>query len=411
MRIVQKRSKNAFLLSLIVILSLGFSKGQSSKETNYWMKIRALNKFERSVIESTGISIELAKEDYIIAYGSDLELEKAKKLGWLISSSPLLGEKDFPKEDSDFHNYSELTLAMQNLAKDNSDIVSLDSIGKSTEGRELWHIRISTDLATSNQKPGVIFMGGHHAREHLSIDTPLRIMQNLISEYRANNPRIRSLIEGREIHFIPCVNPDGAEYDISGNDYKMWRKNRGHNKDGSFGVDLNRNYGFQWGTGGSSKDTGSDVYMGESAFSEKETQAVKQFIENAHNITTLLSFHTFSELVLYPWGHSYDPIANENDHKVYETMAKKMASWNGYTPQQSSELYIASGDTTDWAYGTQKIFAFTFELDPTSPWGGGFYPGQKVISEVVRKNTEPVLYLIDHADNPYRVLTEATIDK
>jgi carboxypeptidase T len=388
------------------MFSLGFSKGHSSKESYYWMKIRAVDKFERSVIESAGISIELAKEDYVIAYGSDFELDKAKKLGWLISSTPILSAKDFPKEDTEFHNYAEITQAVQTLANENPDIVSLDSIGKSTEGRDIWHIRISTNLATSNQKPAIVFMGGHHAREHLSIDTPLRIMQNIITEYKANNPRIRTLVEAREIHFIPCVNPDGSEYDISGAEYKMWRKNRSINRDGTYGVDLNRNYGYQWGTGGSSKDTSSDVYMGPNAFSEKETQAIKQFVENNQNITILLSFHTFSELILYPWGHSNDPIADANDHRVFETMAKKMAKWNGYTPQQASDLYIASGDTTDWAYGTQKIFAFTFELDPSNQWAGGFYPGQQVISEVVRKNTEPVLYLIDRADNPYRVLTE-----
>jgi carboxypeptidase T len=400
------KSKRVFLPLILMAFTLVFSKGQSSKETLYWMKIRALDKFERSVIESSGISVEIAREDYVIAYGSDVDLKKAEKLGWLIASSPLVSAQDFPKNDAEFHNFAEITSAMQDLARENSDIVSLDSIGKSTEGRDLWHIRISTDLATSSQKPGVIFMGGHHAREHLSIDTPLRLMQNLIAEYRANNPRIRRLIESREIHFIPCVNPDGSEFDISSTDYKMWRKNRARNKDGSFGVDLNRNYGFKWGTGGSSKDTSSDVYMGPAAFSENETQAIKNFIENTHNITTLLSFHTFSELILYPWGHSYDPISNEKDHKVFQTMATKMATWNGYTPQQASELYIASGDTTDWAYGTQKIFAFTFELDPTNQWDGGFYPGQKVIPDVVKKNTEPVLYLIEHADNPYRVLTE-----
>jgi carboxypeptidase T len=406
MRKVQQLSRKSFFPLVIFLFTLIYSQGYSGTDTIYWMKIRALDKFERSVIESSGISIELVRDDYVIAYGGENEINIAKKLGWLEASTPLITKKDFPSQDSEFHNYAELTQSLQKLAQDNPDIITLDTIGKTTENRDLWHIRISTDLGTSNQKPGIVFMGGHHAREHLSIDTPLRILQNLITEYRANNPRIRSLIESREIHFIPCVNPDGAEFDISGKDYKMWRKNRSRNKDGTFGVDLNRNYGFQWGTGGSSKDTTSDVYMGPTPFSENETLAIKGFIENTHNITTLLSFHTFSELILYPWGHSESPIANANDRKVYESMAKKMAGWNGYKPQQASDLYVASGDTTDWAYGTQKIFAFTFELDPSSPWDGGFYPGQRVIPEVVRKNTEPVLYLIEHADNPYRVLNE-----
>jgi carboxypeptidase T len=86
-------------------------------------------------------------------------------------------------------------------------------------------------------------------------------------------------------------------------------------------------------------------------------------------------------------------------------MAQKMSQWNNYVPQQASELYQASGDTTDWAYGTQRIFAFTFELDPKFSGGGwGFYPGADIIPEVVSKNWEPFLYMMEYADNPYRVL-------
>ena len=82
-----------------------------------------------------------------------------------------------------------------------------------------------------------------------------------------------------------------------------------------------------------------------------------------------------------------------------------MATWTGYTPQQSADLYVASGDTCDWAYGERGIFAFTFELDPRDSWGGaGFYPGDEVIDSVVEKNKEPFLYLINLADNPHRVL-------
>jgi len=120
----------------------------------------------------------------------------------------------------------------------------------------------------------------------------------------------------------------------------------------------------------------------------------------------LLSFHTFSQLILYPWGHTYNPITKTQDRQAFETMAKTMAQWNGYTPQQSSDLYIASGDTTDWAYGERGIFAFTFELDPKSGWStDGFYPGQKQIPITFQKNILPCLYLITIADNPYRILS------
>ncbi len=81
-----------------------------------------------------------------------------------------------------------------------------------------------------------------------------------------------------------------------------------------------------------------------------------------------------------------------------------MAQWNHYTPQQASDLYIASGDTTDWAYGKHGIFAFTFELSPSDMMDGGFYPGARILDRVFRDNLQPCLYLIDLADNPHRAL-------
>ena len=82
-----------------------------------------------------------------------------------------------------------------------------------------------------------------------------------------------------------------------------------------------------------------------------------------------------------------------------------MAGWTGYTAQKSGELYLASGDACDWAYEEHGIFAFTFELDPISMHGGGFYPGQDIIETVFQKNIEPALYLMEIAGNPLGVLT------
>ena len=88
-------------------------------------------------------------------------------------------------------------------------------------------------------------------------------------------------------------------------------------------------------------------------------------------------------------------------------MAQTMAQWNKYTPQQSSELYIASGDTTDWAYGAHGIFAFTFELSPKSMWDGGFYPGQGVIDRVFNDNLRPLMYMLEVTADPYKVLSHS----
>lgn len=379
-------------------------------DTNlYWMKIRATDKFQRGVIASTGAAIETVREDFVVATGTLEEKQAIEKLGWLEVSFALTEKMDFPAKDAAYHNYTELTAKIQEMQRDYPNTLQVSSAGETIEGRDIWALRISGNLAQANNLPAVIYMGGHHAREHLSVELPLYYADFFLREYAKGTPRIVALMNSRDIHIIPAVNPDGLEYDVASGRYQAWRKNRSRNNDGTYGVDLNRNYGFKWGTGGSSSNPSSDTFKGPQPFSEPETKAIKAYVEAHQNITTLLSFHTFSELILYPWGHSYQSIENSKDQLVHETMAKKMAEWNRYAPQQASELYQASGDTTDWSYGEHKIISFTFELDPSSNsggWGGsdGFYPGAGVIPAVQQKNLEPVLYLLEYADNPYRVL-------
>lgn len=396
------------LTTLVLFTCLVFSAIASAEsstvETRYWMKVQAKDKFERTMIGNVGASIETTMDGYVIAIGNAEHLAAYRKMGRLQASYVLTDPRDFPAKDSNFHNYDELRTDLRALAARFPHIARFDSIGRSVEGRDLFRLRISGQLENADQLPAVAFMGGHHAREHVSIEMPLLLAKHLLENY-ANDPTIRRLVDSRDIHIIPMVNPDGAEFDVADGSYAFWRKNRNQaNGPSTVGVDLNRNYGFQWGTGGSSTSPSSDVYMGPTPFSEPETQAIKSFVDRQSNITVLLSFHTYSELILYPWGHTYSSIPNAQDLAVFEKMAKTMSAWNGYTPQQASDLYIASGDTTDWAYGTHKIFAFTFELDPKGGFGnGGFYPGQATIPVVFRKNLQPCLYMLEYADNPYRV--------
>lgn len=405
--------KLKWILSLGIIMAalVPWQAAQTVDHTQYWMKVKATDKFQRSVVADMDVSIELIREDYIIVVGSDVAREKLEDMGLLEASSPMISELDFPAKDGAYHNYEEMKQALVDLNRRAPSITQLINIGKSVEGRDIVGLRITTDLQNAGQKPALFMMAGHHAREHLSVETALRLAQQLVNDYLAGNARIQALIENRDIHIVPTINPDGVTHDVAGGRYKMWRKNRRANADGTYGVDLNRNYSYKWGTGGSSKNPSSDTYMGPAPFSEPETQAVKAYVEANENISILLSLHTFSKLILYPWGHTYNPISDERDRRVHETMAQKMAEWNGYEPQQSSELYIASGDTTDWSYGEHKIISFTFELDPanTGFGGGGFYPGAGVITEVVEKNYQPLLYLLDYADNPYRVIDGGAI--
>jgi carboxypeptidase T len=256
----------------------------------------------------------------------------------------------------------------------------------------------------------MILMGLHHAREHLSSEIAIMFVEHLLGN--KSIPAIAELLDKRDLWILPMVNPDGGEFDIKTGVYQYWRKNRRNNGDFSFGVDLNRNYGFQWGTGGSSKFGFADTFMGKQPFSEPETQAVRDFIKNLPNVKVLLSLHTFSELVLYPWGHTKNKIADSKDIQIFETMAKTMAKWNGYKPMQSSGLYIASGDTCDWAYGELGIYAFTFELSPASSLGAqGFYPGAQIIDRVFQANIKPFLYMLELADDPARSISGPTFER
>jgi len=393
--------KIARLLCLGIILC-GFNA--TAHRSLSLVTAKAKTKAERNKIASVGVALDEVHSDSVRFLASPEEIAQLRRLKISITVEPM--PKAFPGTDSAFHDYEETKTELEKIAKDFPHLAQVSSIGKSVEGRELYAIRLSLS-PVRDSLPTAIFLGCHHAREHLSVEMPLKLAQHIAAE-SGTNGRIRELLATREIWIVPMVNPDGAEHDIKDGDYQWWRKNRRDNGNGVIGVDLNRNYGGKgWGGAGSSGSPSSDTYHGTSAFSEPETLAVRDFVRARKQATVLLTFHTFSELVLWPWGHTNDEIENVEDRRVFETMGKKMASWNGYTPEKASDLYLASGDTTDWAYDELKIFAFTFELSPSSIFSGGFYPGAKAIEPTFKANLEPALYLIEKAENPYSSTRDA----
>ncbi len=125
-------------------------------------------------------------------------------------------------------------------------------------------------------------------------------------------------------------------------------------------------------------------------------------------ITASIDFHTYSQLILWPWGWTYDDVApglTQDQRDTFATIGQSMAASNGYTPEQSSDLYITDGSIPDWLWGTQGIFAYTFEMYPgSSGSGGGFYPPDEVIPEQTARNKEAVLQLLERADCPYKAI-------
>ena len=412
-------------LGLAVTAGLAFSAVAHNDVTDdkptHLIEVEAHNSAERSAIANLGFAPEEFRSDKVYIYGRAQDEATLRKAGFNTHSYEIQpqwlkwreGESDKAGGTSSYHSYDQVNTILNDVVAKHPNIASLTTIGKSLENRDVKMVRLSGKSlgdAETNKLPVVFYMGCHHAREHLSVEMAVNFLQYLADNY-GKNADVTRLVDTREIYIAPIVNPDGHVYDFKGDGAgNMWRKNRRRNANGTFGVDLNRNYGYGWGTGGSSTDPQSDVYMGPQPFSEIETQNVRDFVRSQPRMTTLLTLHTFSELVLYPWGHTNDAIGakegKKEDLPVFQKMAKDMAGWNHYTPEQASDLYIASGDTTDWAYGERGIFAFTFELTPTSMWDGGFYPEPTVIQPTFDANLKPFMYLLEFADNPHRVLTD-----
>jgi hypothetical protein len=212
-------------------------------------------------------------------------------------------------------------------------------------------------------------------------------MWYLLENYNTND-EIRYLIDNTEMYFIPCVNPDGYIYNetTNPNGGGMWRKNRRDNGDGSFGVDLNRNYGEHWGfdDNGSSPDPTSDTYRGTEGFSEVETKLVRDFC-NAHQFKLALNNHTYSNLLIYPWG--YIESFQTPDSLIFQNFAKRMTKCSGFSYGTGNETvgYLVNGVSDDWMYGEQQskpmIFAMTPEAGNSSD---GFWPAINRIVDIAK---------------------------
>lgn len=288
-------------------------------------------------------------------------------------------------KNSSYYTYATMQNQLKEWAEKYSDICRLESIGTSNEGRDITAIKISDNPDVNEPEPAALLMGAHHAREWPSIEVPMATARKLLEEY-STNEEIKRLIDGREIWIVPMVNPDGVVYSMEKSRY--WRKNRRNNGGGTFGVDLNRNYGYKWGNVGASNSGSSDTYHGTGAFSEPESSAIKA-LATREKFQASISYHTYSELILYPFGYGYN-IPNP-DTKVFVKMAGDMSKFNGYEPKNSAELYPAMGDSDDFLYGDLKVLSFTFELCTT------FIPNAGEIAEFTEANVPAAVYLIDKA--------------
>lgn len=254
-------------------------------------------------------------------------------------------------------------------------LVLLDTLGTSWEGHPILVAKVGT-AGDSPARPNALFLGAHHAREWISAEMALQLLQTL-----TDDPPNPVVVAQRDIWVIPVVNPDG--YRFSFDSTRLWRKNRRVNGDGTIGVDLNRNYPGFWGVDdlGSNPGPATETYRGPAPGSEPEVQAVMAFHE-LHPPSVAVSYHSFSNLVLYPYGHASGALSPDAERfsatagtplqpAVHDALPATARP--AYYPGPAWQLYPTNGEYTEWAYRTHGTLAFTVELTAGCCVGGTDY--------------------------------------
>ena len=292
---------------------------------------------------------------------------------------------------SAFRTLDEIYAKLDALAAARPDLVTVFTIGTSLEGRPIKGVRITKSAAGS---PGVLFNSTQHAREWGATVTTMYIADRLVAGY-GSDARVTALLDRAWVDVVPVVNPDGYIYTWTTN--RLWRKNRRDNGNGTFGVDLNRNWAYQWGGGGASTDPANETYRGPSAFSEPESAAMRDYFVNNPTLAGHIDFHAYSQLILSPWGYTTAQPPNAAaflllGNEMKDAVARATGA-NYVTGPIASTLYIASGSAVDHAFGQHGVPSWTIEVRDT-----GTYGFVMPVSEIIPNVTENYAAALELAD-------------
>ncbi|MDH3648844.1 MAG: M14 family zinc carboxypeptidase [Saprospiraceae bacterium] len=302
------------------------------------------------------------------------------------------------------YTYEEMLLQLDLMALQFPHLISpLQKVDgyQTYEGRPIHWLRISDNPDRNEDEPEILYTALHHAREPVSLTQLIYFMWYVLENYEKDQS-IKFLLDNTELYFLPCINPDGYVYNQTTHPQGggLWRKNRRDNEDGTFGVDLNRNYGFKWGLDnvGSSDNSQSEVYRGPSPFSEPETQAVRAFVLE-HDFKIALNYHTYGGFLIYPYGYTDDPV---EDVKTYQELALLLTRENRYVYGTGLETvsYFTNGDADDWMYGDDEDKSQIFSLTPEVGLEvHGFWPDASEVEYLskssLKQNLDAAFFLLN----------------
>jgi murein tripeptide amidase MpaA len=349
-----------------------------------------LSRDRLGAVAEAGIPFSILIDDLQL----EVEQERAR-----IQAVHALREADF---FDTYRTFDELDAFIDQLHALHPDVTSTFFVGFSVEGRPIRGIRM-TGPGDASARPGVLIDGAQHAREWISPMTVAYIADRILTR-RTTDPRVAALLDSIELFVVPVVNPDG--YEFSWASQRLWRKNRADNGDGTFGVDLNRNWPVAWGGTGASSSTGDETYCGTGPLSEPEAANLAQFMSALEGkIVGHIDFHSYSQLVL--WPYSYAGITPpEPDRTPLISASNQMraaiggSSGVGYQAMRSADLYPSGGDIIDWSYREKHNKAFTIELRDTG--NSGFILPASEIRPVGEESLGALLTLGEYLATPVR---------
>uniref|UniRef100_A0A670JCW7 Carboxypeptidase A1 n=1 Tax=Podarcis muralis TaxID=64176 RepID=A0A670JCW7_PODMU len=298
-----------------------------------------------------------------------------------------------------YHNLDEIYDFMDLLVGENPKLVSKIQIGKSYEGRPINILKFSTG---GSNRPAIWIDTGIHSREWVTQASGVYFAKKILDGY-GKDASLTSILDNFDIFLEIVTNPDGFAFTHSKN--RMWRKTRSKNSGSScIGVDPNRNWDAGFGEAGSSGNPCTETYRGPYPNSEPEVKAIVDFVKSHGNIKAFVSIHSYSQLLLYPYGYTSKKAADQAElDALAQKAVEALTSLHGTKYRYGSiitTIYQASGGTVDWTYEQGIKYSYTFELRDTGRYGF-MLPASQIIP-TAEETWLALMVIMEHTrDHPY----------